>query len=337
MIPRLPGERPLDLRRPLEEIKVLVDARLDGWRLDRALGEFLTWRSRTSIHRLIDDGFVELVGRAARPASRVRKGEIVRVRIPKRAEPEALPAPPGADALPILYEDRWMIALDKPAGLAVHPAGRRVHGTLIHWLHQRYRRDDPAQDVVPRLLHRLDRETSGVVAASLCEDFHHLVARQFEDRLVAKTYLAVVWGCPTPAEGTIDLGIGPARGSAVRLKLEARRDGSGLPAVTHYRVVQRNARFALVELRPRTGRTHQLRVHMAGIGHPLVGDKIYGDETIFLEQLGGALSDASRAALVLDRHALHAWRLSFTHPMHERQQELEAPLPPDLRGLLEEP
>ena len=131
-------------------------------------------------------------------------------------------------------------------------------------------------------------------------------------------------------------GIGPDRGSAVRLKLEARRDGSGQPALTHYRVRCANDRFALVELAPRTGRTHQLRVHMSALGHPLVGDKIYGpDEGLFLEHLQGELSEESRSRLVLDRHALHAFRLRFHHPFEGRELELEALLPQDMAALVE--
>src|SRR5262249_27079352 len=159
------------------------------------------------------------------------------------------------DAITVLHEDKELIALDKPAGLAVHPAGRRVDGTLIHWLHRRYRRpDDPQHDVVPRLLHRIDRETSGVVCASLDPDFHGRVGRMFEERGVQKTYLAVVHGAPPHDEGIVDLGIGVARSSAIHLKMEARRDGSGWPALTRYRVLRKNERFALVELLPKTGR-----------------------------------------------------------------------------------
>lgn len=335
MIPRVPGEPPQDLSRPLEEIRIQIDGRQDAMRLDVALCEHLHWRSRTSIHRLIKEGRIHLEGREARPACKVRQGEIIRVQIPKAATPIQSVAPDSD--VPVVFEDQWMVAVDKPPGLAVHPAGRRVHGTLIHWFHVRYRRpDQPEHDVVPRLLHRIDRETSGVVAASLNADFHHLVARQFEDRLVRKSYLAVVHGRPDPDSGIIDLGIGPARNSEVRLKLEARFDGSGLPSLSHYRVLRSNGSYALVEVEPRTGRTHQIRVHMAAIGCPLVGDKIYGaDERIFLEQLAGELSEESRARLVLDRHALHAHRLRFHHPHLERSLELEAPLPADMAALLD--
>lgn len=334
MLPKFPGEPPRDLSRPLERIRFLVDVRFDGQRLDVVLATMFPWRSRQSIHRLIDDGFVTLVNRKATASRRMKTGDEVLVDIPPQKIPVAFAEVPLD--FPILYEDQWMLAVDKPAGLAVHPSGRRLDGTLITELHRRYRRpDDPQHDVVPRLLHRIDVETSGVVAVGLDEQFHHLVARQFEDRDVQKTYLAVVHGRPAPSEGTIDFTIGPDRKSPVRLKLEARTDGTGLSALTHYRTLRHNDRYALVELLPKTGRTHQLRVHMAGIGCPLVGDKIYGgDENLFLEQLAGELSDESKQKLVLDRHALHAHRLTFHHPMLRREMTLEAPLPKDLAALV---
>jgi 23S rRNA pseudouridine1911/1915/1917 synthase len=334
MLPKYPGEPPRDLSRPREHIKVLVDQHLDGQRLDVALATLLKWRSRTSIHRLIADGFVELEGRKPARSRRVRQGETIVITVP----PERLPRPDlgaGVD-FEILHEDRWMIAVDKPAGLAVHPSGRRLEGTLIHALHKRYRRpDEPEHDVVPRLLHRIDVETSGVLCVGLDERFHHLVAKQFEDRKVQKTYLAVVHGGPDSDEGRIDLPIGPDKHSPVRLKLTATMDGTGQPAVTRYRVLDRNDRFALVELYPETGRTHQLRVHMTAIGCPLVGDKIYGaDPSVFFEQLEGNLSARSREFLILERHALHASALVFHHPFENREMRLHAPLPEELVQLM---
>jgi 23S rRNA pseudouridine1911/1915/1917 synthase len=335
MLPRYPGDPPRDLSVPLQQVRILVDARFDGARLDVMLAQVLHWRSRTSIHRLIDESRVHLEGRSAQPSRRVRAGETIVIDVPP--QPVARVDRAAAVDLAVIYEDRWMVAVDKPPGLAVHPAGRRLDGTLIHALHRRYRRpDDPEHDVVPRLLHRLDVETSGVVAIGLDERFHHKVARQFERRKVRKVYLAVVHGRPDPDEGRIDLAIGPDRASAVRLKLEARADGTGQPAATCYRVLRTTDRFALVELRPETGRTHQLRVHMAAIGCPLVGDKIYGgNEDVFLERQRGELCDATRARLILDRHALHSHALAFHHPMLDRELALEVPLPQDMAQLLE--
>lgn len=334
MLPKYPGEGPRDLSKPLERVKILVDARLDGQRLDLALTAVLTWRSRASIHRLIDGHYVNLDGREVPASRRVRTGETIVVDVPPN--PVANPDP-GADIdFSILYEDQWMVACDKPPGLAVHPSGRRVDGTLIHALHRRYRNpDDPAHDVVPRLLHRIDVETSGVVAVGLDEQFHYQVARQFEDRLVNKTYLAVVHGCPDLDEGVIDKAIAPDKKSAVRLKLTTTEGEDGLLAQTHYAVVRRNSDFALITVRPKTGRTHQIRVHLASIGCPLVGDKLYGsDETLFLHMLAGTLSDEHRRQLVLDRHALHSHTLRFFHPMLGQELELEAPLPADMASLV---
>ncbi|MBI5850363.1 MAG: RluA family pseudouridine synthase [Planctomycetes bacterium] len=337
MIPRAPGDGPRDLSRPLEHLRLLADDRHAGKRLDQVLCLFLSWRSRTSIHRLLDEGMVTLADRPARASCRIKKGDVILVRIPQ--PPVPVDVAPGDFDIPILHEDPLLIAVDKPAGLPVHPSGRRVHGTLIHYLHKRYRRpDDPAHDVVPRLLHRIDRETSGVVAVGLDEQFHSAVRKQFEDRRVAKTYLAVVHGCPSPREGVIDLPIGPDKRSPIRLKLCVVREEDGLPAVTGYRVLRAGKRFSLVELRPETGRTHQIRVHMDAIGCPLVGDKIYGvAPDIFLACLDheAVLSDEQRASLVLDRHALHSHRLVFDHPVRGKGFTLEAPLPGDLAGLVE--
>jgi 23S rRNA pseudouridine1911/1915/1917 synthase len=335
MLPRFPGDSPRDLSKPLESIKVLVDARLAGQRLDVALATVLTWRSRSSVHRLLDAGLVRLEGRAAPASRRVRLGDTIVVELP----PTPVPAP-REDAqlvLPIVYEDQWMIAVSKPPGMAVHPSGRHLSGTLLHELHRRYRRpDEPERDVVPRLLHRIDRETSGLVAVGLDEQFHAQVRAQFEDRVVKKSYLAVVRGRPQRAEGTIDASIVPDKASAVRLKLTTGKPGEGLPAITHYRVLRSNAEHTLLEVRPETGRTHQIRVHMASIGCPLVGDKLYGgDEQLFLRELEGGLDDDARAELGLDRHALHSHTLRFHHPRLGREIELEAPLPADMQALLD--
>lgn len=335
-IPRMRGEAPRDLSKPLEEVRVQVDATQDGMRLDVALTHFLSWRSRTSILELIREGHVVLEGRKARKSAKVRKGEVILIRIPARAVPEE-PVMPDDAGIPILYQDEGLIAVDKPAGLAVHPAGRRVHGTLIHWLHGKFRRpEDPAHDVVPRLMHRIDRETSGLILASLNPDLHASVGLQFEERRVQKVYQAVVHGCPVQDQGSIDMSIDADRDSEIRLKLKAFKDGRGMHALTHYEVLRSNGRFSLVELKPKTGRTHQLRVHMAAIGHPLVGDKVYGvEDRIFLEYLKDELSARSKEELILDRHALHSAALTFFHPFRDEEMTLRAPLPEDMAALVD--
>ena len=335
MLPKFPGDAPRDLSRPLEQVKVLIDSRLDGLRLDVALTTVLTWRSRASIHRLIDGGLVQLNGRSAAASRRVHVGDTVVVDVPPN--PRVGPDPGANISFPVLYEDEWVVVVDKPPGMAVHPSGRHLSGTLMQALHRRYRNpDDPSRDVVPRLLHRIDMETSGVVAVGLDEQFHFQVARQFEDRLVGKAYLAVVHGRPAMDEGTVDQPLVPDKRSTVRLKLTTGAPGEGLPAVTHFRVRRSNDRFSLLEVLPKTGRTHQIRVHMASLGCPLVGDKLYGaDETLFLRQIDGTLDAADRQALVLDRHALHSHWLRFHHPPLDREMTVTAPLPADMAALVE--
>ncbi len=334
MLPRFPGDAPRDLSKPLERVKLLVDARTHGQRLDVALATLLPWRSRSSIHRLLDAGLVRLDGRDVPASRRVRTGETIVVDVPP--DPRASPDPSAAMPFTILYEDQWLIAIDKPPGMAVHPSGRHLAGTLIHELHRRYRRPgDPQHDVVPRLLHRLDLETSGLVVVGLDERFHQQVRQQFEDREVEKTYLAVVQGRPPAATGTVDLPIVPDKASAVRLKLTTSANGDGLAAVTHYRVLRATASRALLEVRPQTGRTHQIRVHLAALGCPLVGDKLYGgDEQLFLRQIAGTLGGEHVQRLGLARHALHSHTLRFHHPMLGRDLTLAAPLPEDIAALL---
>jgi 23S rRNA pseudouridine1911/1915/1917 synthase len=315
---------------------VRFDPERFGERLDVALSKVLTWRSRTSFRQLIRDGLVLLNDVPTRASIRVRHGDVARIRIPPWKR-KLYVEPRDAAEVPIVFEDRWCVALDKPAGMPVHPAGRHLEGTLIHFLHKRYRRpDDPVADVVPRLMHRIDRETSGLVLASKDPDFHYAVGQQFEQRRVQKRYLAVVEGVVERDEGLIDFGIGPAQSSDIRLKLEARRDGSGLPSITWFRVVRRNERFTLLDVAPRTGRQHQIRIHLAAIGHPIVGDKIYGpDDRYFVEALNGGLSEEARRRLVLPRQALHSHALTFEHPWTGEKVTLAAPLAADLAALME--
>ncbi|MBL8899336.1 MAG: RluA family pseudouridine synthase [Planctomycetes bacterium] len=315
-----------------------------GERLDRFLSERLPWRSRTGVQKLIREGAVFLLAPGARaadlpPCTRAATRLFPPLFVEVRIEPKVHAAP--ADETPIrelrvLYEDEWIVALDKPAPLTVHPAGRHQGHTLINLLHQRYRRpEDPARDVVPKLAHRLDRETSGLLLVSKDDDVRHLLGEQFEQRRVAKAYLAIVEGSPAADRGEIDLPLAPAQNSAVRLKIAICARGEGQSALTHYEVLERGRTRSLIAAYPRTGRQHQIRVHLAAIGHPIVGDKIYGaDEQLFLRHLAGDLKDEERERLGCSRHALHSWKLRFHHPKLDREMELECPLAEELRDLL---
>ena len=334
MLPRVPGDPPRNLSRRPDRLRVPVSPEQEGRRLDHFLREILFWRSRTSIQRLIEKGAVLVgEGRKARPSLKVRAGEVVTILLPPRPPGEISTEP--LPEVPVLFEDAYLLAVDKPPGLAVHPSGRRVEGTLIGILHARYPGDPGGDGPLPRLCHRLDKETSGVLLVTKDERARHLLGKQFEERRVKKTYLALVEGVPDRKEGIIDLPLAPDPRSPVRLKMEARRDGRGQSALTRFRVLESRGRFSLLEVRPATGRQHQIRVHLAAMGHPVVGDKIYGpDENLFLHALEGGLTPEDMEKLVLPRHALHAWKLKFHHPLKMEEMEIVAPLPADMAGLL---
>lgn len=338
-LPREPGR---DLSQPLQEVRYLVDVDDDGARLDRFLAERLTWRSRTGVQKLIVDGFVSVldpgptsVAPAHRVSLKVRSGQTVLLRVPAPIVPTTSEG--EAFELPIVHEDRWLVAIDKPAPLTVHPAGRHQQNTLIHLLHHRYRRPNaPAHDVVPKLVHRLDRETSGLLLVTKDDDVRHHLGVQFEQRTVEKHYLAIVHGVVPAERGVIDAPLGPARRSAVQIRMAVVEPGTGLPSRTEYTVLERHADRTLLALHPLTGRQHQLRVHLAQLGFPIVGDKIYGsDETLFLRGLADELSEDDLRVLELDRHALHSWKLTIDHPKENRRVTYEAPMPALFRSYLD--
>lgn len=287
-----------------------------GLRLDLFLARRLHWRSRSSVVRLLDAGSVSLSGRGARASRRVALDDVVTVQLPRPLRDEAL-APRGAgdSELPRLYEDELLIAIDKPPNIPVHPAGRLLHHTVITALHRQYRDfADPTRDVIPKLCHRLDLETSGVLLVAKTDAALCFVQRQFERRTVAKEYLVLVHGRLADEQGLIDLPLGPAIDPAERPRRAVRHD-IGSPARTRFRVLRRYAGSTLAHIDLLTGRHHQIRAHMAAIGHPVVGDKLYGDDATLFRRYGRrALTDADRAALGLSRQALHSHALTFTHP-----------------------
>jgi 23S rRNA pseudouridine1911/1915/1917 synthase len=268
-----------------------------------------------------------------RPGRKLRHGARVVVVIPEELRRPMVG--PTSDDLVVLYEDRCVVAVDKPAGVAVHPSGRHLTDTLIQRVHARYGAGyELEKEGAPRLCHRLDRETSGIVLVSRDPAAHADVQQQFERRQVDKEYLTIVRGVPEREGGTIDLPIGPARASSVGLKMAVAIDG--WPCRTDWRVVERHAGCALVSCKPVTGRQHQIRVHMAAIGHPVVGDKLYGDdELVFQRHLDGQLTAEDQRALGMARHALHNARVVFRTPDGGATIEVTSPLPPDMRAFLE--
>lgn len=315
-------------------------------RLDAFLAHHLDWRSRSSLQQLIRDGYVlvdastpdkpEGRGEALpekRPGRHLRHGSRVVVLIPEELRLPMLKE--SSEELSVLWEDECVLAVDKPAHMVVHPSGRHLADTLIQRVHKRYGQGfELERGGAPRLCHRLDRETSGVVLVGKNPIAHADVMGQFERREVEKEYLAIVQGNPEREGGTIDMPMASARVGKIELKMTIAADG--MPSRTDWRVVERLPGCALVACEPYTGRQHQIRVHMAAIGHPLVGDKLYGpDEELFERSLDGALTAEDLRQLGLDRHALHNHRIAFRTPASGERVEVTSPLPADMREYLD--
>lgn len=314
----------------LESLSYRVADGEQGLRLDQFLARRLHWRSRTSVCRLLDEGRVELLGRPTRRNRRVGVGDRVLVRLPRPLRDEALAPRGGAVSLPRLYEDEALIAIDKPPDIPVHPSGRLLHHTVITALHREYRDfSDPTRDVRPKLCHRLDLETSGVLLVAKTDAALTFVQAQFERRTVGKEYLVLVHGVLAQDQGTIDLPLGPAFDARLRTQRVVRHD-VGRPCSTRWSVRRRWREYTLCHVQLLTGRHHQIRAHMGALGHPVVGDKLYGrDATLFLRYGDRTLTVEDRAALELPRQALHSHALAFRHPSRGPMR-IESPWPPDL-------
>lgn len=306
-----------------------IDA--EGMRLDRWLADSLSDISRSRIKSLILQGMVSSGGaKISEPKTPVKPGVEVEVRLPP-PEP-AIPEPQDIP-LDVVYEDAALIVVNKPAGMAVHPAPGTHDGTLVNALLFRCRGELSGIGGVarPGIVHRLDKDTSGLIVVAKNDRAHNALAAQFADHSAGRTYEAVVWGCPAPGEGTVDAPIG--RDSKARKRMAVVRNGHGKEAVTHYRVEKRLGLGAsLVSCRLETGRTHQIRVHLTHIGHPLIGDSVYGRVT---SARRSRLPDAAReAATSFPRQALHAAELKFAHPVSGEEMRFEAPTPADMVELM---
>lgn len=299
-------------------------------RLDRFLADCLPELTRSQVKKLIDDGRVLFAGGgSAKAGEKLKGGEVLLVTLPKTVPVETLPEP---IPLHVLYEDRHLIVLDKPAGLVVHPAPGHQGGTLVNaLLHHCQDLGGIGGELRPGIVHRLDKDTSGVMVAAKDDATLNDLARQFKAHSINRRYLALVYGLVATDRGTVDKPIG--RHITERKKMSG-KTRAGRRAVTHWRVLRRydKDRLSLVELTLETGRTHQIRVHFSEMNQPLVGDPVYGST-------GRAQAvpdpDLRRQLLSLRRQALHARLLGFIHPASGAYMEFESPLPPDLREILD--
>ena len=294
----------------------------DGSRLDAFLTSALPDRSRSQIQKLIKDGHVSGAVKALRASTPVRAGQTFEVDVPAPVETKAV----AEDLpLPILYEDRDIVVIDKPAGMVVHPGAGHTSGTVVNAL--LFHVDDLSGvggELRPGIVHRLDRGTSGVMLAAKNDIAHQELSRQFHDREVEKEYIALVWGVVQQGR-RIDAPIGRDPGDRQKMSTRARRSRSAVTRVTkaeHLRGV------SLLHVAIATGRTHQIRVHLSAIGHPIVGDPTYGGVH---RRVAHDVRDVQR----LGRPFLHAARLAFTHPTEQRRMEFTSPLPDDLQSVLD--
>lgn len=298
-----------------------LPAEAAGLRFDQALARALPQYSRAQLRSWIESGAARMEGRELRGKDRVLGGERVRVHaqlaVASEVAPEKLP-------VAVVFKDRTLLVIDKPAGMVVHPGA----GNPRHTLQNALLGLDPRLALVPRagLVHRLDKDTSGLLVVARTPEAHTALVAALAAREISRQYLAVCTGVMTGG-GTIEEPIGRHRSQ--RLKMAVRRDGR--PAVTHYRVLKRFRAHTLVRAELESGRTHQIRVHLAHIGFPIVGDPLYGGR----RRIPAACTPALAAALgTFHRQALHAERLALTHPSTGRSMEWQAPLPADLQGLL---
>jgi 23S rRNA pseudouridine1911/1915/1917 synthase len=309
---------------PATSVEVEIPPEMEGWRVDRALAALVPTLSRERIKALISTGQVTLSGILARdPAVKARAGGRYILLIP---EPAGAHNEAQDIALDIVYEDEHLLVVNKAAGLVVHPAAGNFDGTLVNALlhHCKGSLSGIGGVARPGIVHRIDKDTSGLLVVAKTDPAHVGLAAQFAKHSINRRYAAIVAGRPTASQGTVDAPL--ARSSTNRKKIAIVAEGRGKSAITHWTLKEPLRDAALVECQLETGRTHQIRVHMASIGHPLVGDPVYGrarsSHRLILTQLGFA------------RQALHAADLGFIHPISGEALNFNAPIPFDMQHLL---
>ncbi|CAN5898557.1 RluA family pseudouridine synthase [soil metagenome] len=312
-------------------IEFIVRARSGSKRIDSYLTSRFPDYSRSVIQKVIDAGAVLINGQTAKASTKIQLNDVVSVRLPELDD-----FAPIAEDIPIsiLYEDEQFVVIDKPPGMVVHPSKGHWGGTLVNALQFHFDRlSTVSGEHRPGVVHRLDRDTSGLILVARDDRAHGHLAQQFEHRTIQKEYLALVYGEPQLDSDYIEKFIGPH--PTYREKMAIRRpEDNAREAVTYYEVVQRFRGFALVRCRPKTGRTHQIRVHLTHVGLPIVADKLYsGRDSLTLADLTNIEADAE--TVLLNRQALHAHQLQLIHPSTGADLHFTAPIPADIARTLE--
>ncbi len=340
-----------------EPVRVVVEARAHGWRLDHYLSRLFPNYSRGLFQRAIEQGSVLLNGLAAKPARRLRVNDCLDVRLPELADSSL---PPEDIPLEVVFEDEFLVVINKSANMITHPGKGHYRGTLAGALQFHFNQlSNVAGQLRPGIVHRLDKDTSGVIVIAKNNQVHCRLSEQFEARTTLKEYRAIVWGELASDTGLIDthVRINPK----IREKMQVcEAEGNARQAVTQFEVLERFRGFTFVRLLPKTGRTHQLRLHMSHLGYPIVADDLYGGtKCLRAADVSGQLTQADREGLLsrkaesvakksgfdsvvdtfddvlIRRQALHAFRLSFRHPETDKLQTFEAPLHADMQATLD--
>jgi len=307
-----------------------IVGRNEGHRLDAYLAARFPEHSRTFIKALISEGAITVNGQTVKPAYKPSSGDRVAALVPTRRHQEV---PPQDIPVDVIYEDRWIVVVNKPPDLVVHPSRGHQTGTLVNALVHHFGQLSGASGALrPGIVHRLDRDTSGVILVIKDESIHEDIARQFEERTTQKEYVAVCEGRVELDADEIDAPIGKHQRRREMMAVEGRR---AKRARTVYRVAERFRRFSIVRCFPHSGRTHQIRVHLKYIGHPVVADSLYGyRKAIYLSDITGGEHPPGEEPL-LRRQGLHARRLTIRHPVLEEDMTFEAPIASDMIRLIE--
>lgn len=310
--------------------KFSVSPQEEGQRLDKYLTNVLGFLSRQRLQKALKHGVIKVNNKEVKKSYKVKANDIIEVEIPiiKEERPDLTPEP---IPLEIVYEDSHVVVINKPPGLVVHPAPGHWSGTLVNALLHKYGALDVGDSDRPGIVHRLDKDTSGLMVVALTEEALVKLATQLANRTVKRKYKAIVWGIPSPQAGTINAPIGRDPAHRDRFTVIP----SGKEAITHYKTLESVGKYwSLVECQLETGRTHQIRVHMKHIGHPVFGDPVYGGNKI--KNVPLKLHKPVKEIInSLNRQALHAYHLSFKHPISDRLLSFEIPLYKDIQATLE--
>ena len=328
-----------------ENSTFVVEPRETGWRLDVFLVHHCPQCSRTLIRNAIMNGGVRIIEgdlpySKGKPGFRLKPGQTIHFSLPEI--PHTVPQPEDIP-LDILYEDEYLAVINKPANMVVHPSRGHWDGTLVSALAFHYGKQlsNVRGSIRPGVVHRLDRDTTGAIIIAKDDAIHGKLAMLFENRQIHKEYFAIVLGCPYLDRDMIDLPIGLHPKNKEKMRIVSMDDPDAKPAQTFYEVVRHYGKWSTVRCFPKTGRTHQIRVHLAHIGHPILCDKNYGGGKLvtqeqLLNKIPFSLSyEHADGTVLLRRQALHAHRLTFVHPAAQKEMEIIAPLPADMQAVLD--